>query len=361
MAIVHADNFSIYGTDTGLMLNGVYAEITDCSLGADIDGVSAGRVLYINGNNSNSTDGFRYILPGGRSKVGICGRVWLYALPTGNGAIPLPMQWRNSGNAALVTVTIETTGVIAARTGGQTGAIFAQSSVPVVTATGWFHYEAVYDASNGDFELRIESTPVITAPALGPVNGANSIAQLYVGTRSSNTGAVYSYVFKDFVVWDSTGSSNNNFLGSVLVGQLLTTSDVALNWTPSSGTTGWNILDNIPPVDATYLAAPYNPAGPPFYPSPYKAVMSNLPLEATSVKALISYVRAAKIDGGDGQLQVGIISDPSGTPATALGANRPITIAQTYWRDVFEVDPKTSAAWLPAAVNDINIQINRTL
>lgn len=48
-----------------------------------------------------------------------------------------------------------------------------------------------------------------------------------------------------------------------------------------------------------------------------------------------------------GNVQAGLISGAS----TALGANRPITTAYTYFRDVIETDPATAA----------QLQLNRTL
>ncbi len=70
----------------------------------------------------------------------------------------------------------------------------------------------------------------------------------------------------------------------------------------------------------------------------------------------MTVVRAGKFDGGDGTLQNGLIS--AATPVN--GSDRPITVSQTYWRDIFEEDPATVAPWLPAAVNLVQMQINRT-
>jgi hypothetical protein len=140
----------------------------------------------------------------------------------------------------------------------------------------------------------------------------------------------------------------------VLVKDLIPTADVNTNWN-TTGPNRFSILDNRPPNDAAFITA-INPP-----PAAYVAELSNLPADVTSIRGLMTFVRAAKTDGGDGSLQIGLISDPLGVPATALGANRPITVAQTYWRDVFEQDPKTLAPWTPAAVDLVRLQINRTL
>jgi hypothetical protein len=352
MAIVHADNFSIYGTSTGLMLNGIYAQ-TSGGLSSDPDGVSPGRVYSVSGAGASTTHGLRYVLNTNATKLGIAGRWWFPALPTGSNGTPCPFMWRNVANNDIACLTVDSTGRISARQGSYDGSILQTTTNPVITANGWYHVEALIDYANQTFEVRVEGVPVIELDSLTLTGGPFS--QIFFGTRSLNTSVLRQFFIKDVVVYDGTGSYNNDFIGSALVTNLTTTADVALNWTPSTGSNGYSILDNIPPNDSQYIFAEDDPL-----PSPYVADLSQLPDEVTSVKALITFVRAAKSDGGDGSLQVGLISDPDGTPATALGADRPITVAQTYWRDVFEEDPATSAPWLPAAVNDAQLQINRT-
>jgi hypothetical protein len=231
--------------------------------------------------------------------------------------------------------------------GEPNGSIIATTTSPVITANGWYHLEAILDVDTDTFELRVEGIPVLTANSLAIVN---TIAQVAIGTRTTGTGAGRSYYVKDFVVYDGAGSYNNDFIGSVIVYNLTPTSDVQLNWTPSVGSNGYSILDNIPPVDTTFITAPNPP------PAPYICTLSDLPPDVTSVKALMTFVRAAKTDGGDASLQVSLISDSS----TGNGADRPITVAQTYWRDVQEIDPATSSPWLPSAVNAVEMELDRT-
>lgn len=354
MSLVHADNYSIYGTSTAFMLNGIYAQASGMTLAVDPDGISGGHVASITGaGQNNETQGLRFVLPSNQNKVGQCQRIWLPALQAGTIPCAVFVQFRDVSNNALVTITADTTGRLRAHAGDSQSAVILSTTNPVITANGWYHLETVVNNSANTVEVRVEGITVLS----GTITIASDISQIFYGTRTSITSATYQWYMKDNVVWNGSGSFNNDFLGSVLVANLMTTADIDLNWTPSTGSTGWNILDNIPPVDATYLSAPYNAGA---YEDPYVGELSDLPVETTSVKGLISFVRAAKSDGGDGTLQVGLISDPAGTPATVLGADRAITVAQTYWRDVFEVDPKTSALWLPAAVNLAQIQLDRT-
>ncbi len=354
MSLVHADNFSIYGTSTAFMLNGIYANVQGMSLATDPDGISGGKVVNVTGQGQNNEDqNFRFIMPSNQNVVGIAQRIWLPALQAGTIPCAIFAQFRDVSNNAMVTITADPTGRLRAHAGDSQSSAILTTTNPVITANGWYHMETKVNNSANTVEVRIEGITVLS----GTISIASDISIVNWGSRTSFTSASYSWYLKDVVVWNGSGSFNNDFLGSVLVTNLVPVSDVDLNWTPSTGSNGYSILDNIPPVDATFLSAPYNAGA---YEDPYVGEMSDLPVETTSVKGIITFVRAAKSDGGDGSLQVGIISDPAGTPATVLGADRPITVAQTYWRDVFEVDPKTSALWLPQAVNDADLQLDRT-
>lgn len=357
MAIVHADNFSIYGTNVSLLGNGVYTVDSSASvhLQSDPDGISSGHVLQV---TYSSDAGIRYALPSTTTTLGAAARVWFPALPGADSESVAIFDFRTSGNGTKVFLTLNPAGQL--RIAGMTSGEIT-TDVPAITAQGWYHIEmkVVEADAASTVEVRVEGITVIDETGLTLGSNTTPFGILKIGMRNNNPSGAVEWYTKDYVIWNASGSYNTDFLGSVLVHSLLPDSDVSLNWTPSTGTTGWDILDNIPPNDSEYISAPYS-ATAPNYPDPYVATLTDLPVETTSVKAVISFVRAAKSDGGDGSLQVGVISDPSGTPATALGADRPITVAQTYWRDVFEVDPATSAAWLPQAVNDAEIQINRT-
>lgn len=356
MSILHADNFSIYGSVEALMLNGIYAENAGCDLVADPDGVSTGLVLRPGWDHfDNSNTNWRYVLQTGIDPiVGIAARYWNTTLPPNNGGSSILAQWRNIANDVIAQMHVLSTGglrftLFKASDGS---AFNFDTTVPVITAQGWYHIEAKLahtGAGTFDFEVRVEGVTVIDdSQALVRNFDIAQMAAYHVEIG----GAAQEYFVKDLVIWNGDGAHNNDFLGSVLVTNLLPASDIDLNWGLTGGATGFGILDNIPPDDTKFIYARHDvpPAG------PYVGSLTDLPVDTSSVKAVITFVRAAKTDGGDGSLQVGVISDGD----TGLGSDRPITIAQTYWRDVFELDPATAAPWLPAAVNAADIQIDRT-
>lgn len=351
MTIQHMDNFSMYGLGNGShMLDGVYAQAQRVNIVADPDPTAAaeGSIVVTMTGFTAVLPILRYVLSSTEAIVGICERVWMPNLPTGDFDRPVVMDFRDADNNPFASLVLETTGRI---TFDYAGGSFTTTN-PVIGAGGWWHLEMKYDTTGaGAFELRVEGIPVIQLDSLGYA-AQGPVYQVAQSYNATNLGASTIY-YKDFVVWDGSGAHNTDFLGAVVIYSLIPDSDVALNWTPVGGANGFSILDQTPPDDTKFISAPFP------LPAAYKATLSNLPPDVTSVKGIMSMVRAAKTDGGDAGLQNSIISDPA-APAQADGANRPITVAQTYWRDVFEVDPKTGAAWLPSAVNAAELQINRT-
>lgn len=353
--LLHADNFNYYGTDESNMLDGVYAQIgSSIILDTDPDGISPEKCL--SAGTSSSTMVLRYVLPSAVATIGFAFRIWLPSLPsnTGSGGSTAMFDVRDGSNNILGMLWVTTTGAIKYVSGSApSSTLVAETTGPVITAGGWYHIEGkiLKSATVGTVEVRVEGITVIDADTLN--TGATTIAQVGIGTWNSGNGTSFGgfAYYKDFVVWDTSGTENNDFLGAVIVYELKPTADVSLNWT-STDANGFSVLDNNPPDDALhYISASDAP--------PAAAVfeLTDLPADVSSVKGIITRVRAAKIDGGDGQLQVSLRSGVSDD----AGADRPITVAQTYWSDVSELDPDTGAAWLPGAVDDARLVINRTV
>lgn len=348
MSIEHCDNFSIYGGNVNYMLNGVWASLGQSgAIVADPDGVSPGVVWM---PYTAHFYGLRYILAESQPIVGCALRQWLANLAFDTSHGPNLITWLDAGGNQIVVVKVLPTGALALVVTG--GATF-QTAGPVITANGWWHIEAKMNRTAGTFEIRVEGVQVLYETGLTFTSDAFMFEQSFNTVFAGGNPDTY---YKDMVLWNGAGSQNTDFLGAVLVASLVPTADVSLNWTPAPNTdTGAQILATAPPQDGVvYLDAPNPP------PAPYVATFSHLTGDISSVKCLMTFVRAAKVDGGDGSLQVGIISSPASGPETVLGTNRPITTSQTYWRDVFELDPKTAAAWLPSSVNLAELQINRT-
>lgn len=364
MAIEWADNFRNYGeggTGTARLTNGPYAIVGDfISLTDDPDPNISGTVLShgevaVSAGSTLST--LRRIFSNTLGTVGVAHRLWMTNLPPTLGNTPTTIFVDALGEALLTIAVLPTGGLRAYRGPPSTSSpVLGSTAGPVLVANAWQHIEirAVFSSTVGAVEIRVDGIPVLnltnvnTSASNLPAAGVDfRYNALEVPIASGNI--TYR---KDVVVWNTLGANNISFLGSVGVFTLRPDADVALNWTPTGAANGWSILDNNPPDDASYISAGTGPI-----PAAYRGTLTNLPPEVTSVRGLVTIVRASKTDGGDGQLQVGVDSGA----ATANGANRPITAAFTYWSDVFETDPNTSTTWTPAGVNAAGIRINRTV
>lgn len=357
MSLVHAENFNIYGTDYNFMLNGRYTEVSPGFGGgivSDPDGVSTPKVFRGNGGDQAH---FRRSLLTPTNKVGIGNRLWCSNLPSDPTMNALMPSWRDASNNVMMYAWVETSGAISARCRDNVGVIrtIYTTPGPVIGANAWWHLEAAFDASAKTFELRVEGVPVITliaADFAAVTFSSTNVTQCGHYSEQTVTGGGITSFVKDLFWWDGLGSRNNSFLGSCIVTDLTPVSDITLGgWTPSTGGAAWSILNQQVPGTTPYVAAAYP------VPVAMQMNMSDLPTNVTSVKGLITCIRAAKIDGGDGQLQVSTLSGA----ATGAGANRPITAAQTYWEDVSELDPNTSAQWTPVGVNNMGLKVDRTL
>lgn len=348
MALRWMDNFQNYGTDVSLMTDGIYATQAISSLVTDPDPEISTRVLQI--FNNQDAIALRKVLPSEHATVGMCMRTYHPQLPT-NIAYPPIMVWRNAGNGIILCIRITTTGALEVRRGAYEAGTLLVTSDPVIVTGAWQHIEAkaVIDSSAGSIEVRVDGVPVIDESSIN--TGSGTVAQVSIDQHSISTSLAKTYYVKDFAVWDGSGSFNNDFLGTGQVITMAPDGDVSFNWGASTGTTGYNLINEaVPDDDSSYIYADDTP------PAASTFSLEDLPPDVTSVKAIMPLVRSKKTDGGDGNLQVGIVSN--GTPG--LGADRPITPTYTFWYDVFETDPDTGAAWLPAAVDAAILQLNRT-
>lgn len=359
MAINWMDNFNIYGTDggaTGRMLNGVYAEVAGfAGLTADPDATAAPLWCLQLTGNANSI--VRKVLPTARTTIGVAMRLWLSSLPNNSGRNHILTSFRDVNNVQHGFLTVDATGNLSywrSDTGGDVQLVTTAN--PVIIANAWKHIETkvLIDVAAGTVDVKVEGITVLTVAGVRTsTNTAGAIVSCQnVAFRNTDFGGPTQY-HKDLIIWDTTTGFNNNFMGSCQVYKLIPDADVALNWTPSAGGTGFNLINEVTPDDdGSYISAPA-----PGIPAAYKCSLSDLPVTVTSVRGVMPIHRSRKTDGGDGNIQLGAISGAS----TGLGVDRPITTAYTYWWDIFDADPATAAAWSRVAVNAMNLQLNRTL
>jgi hypothetical protein len=348
-----ADTFNRYGTNTALLLDGAYAEnihLGFSTLVADPDPMSTVKVLKVLAHISEGYGGLRYVLSSSQTTVGMASKWWMSSIPAALTDPTPTFEFRTVTNTKICDIRCNPVGGIAAY--NSAGTKIGETVSPVLVANAWNHVECKVfrSATVGTLEVRVNGS--LAALNLTGLNlGANDIAQVLIGDQYGGTSAGLNVYHKDFIVWDGTGSYNNNFMGTCAVLDIDADSDVSLTWTPSTGANGWSILDNNPPLDdSAYISAATAVLANTF-------TLKDLPADVTSVRGGVVVHRSRKIDGGDGNIQTSLISGAT----TGSYADRPITVAYTYWKDVFETDPNTGAPFTPANFNAAKLKLSRTV
>lgn len=354
--IIWADGFDHYGTsDAGdaQMLDGVYAAINNGSIVNTISRTGTCSFECV-GNNGR----FRRVFGSALVTCGIAMAINLSALPVENQSCT-PFIYSDSGNNPQVTIMIETTGIVSVWLGNgldNYGTKLASSST-LVAAASWNHIESKvhFDDSAGAVEVRLNGVTIInvsgvqTVNAHSPASGELSASQVTVG-QETNDSSFNMYV-DDLILWDTSGTYNNDFVGDLKVFTDMPNADTAdKDWTPLSGSATYPMIDEIPADgDTSYIES---------ITTGDKSGVTFPALDAavTSVAAVLFYAKTRKTDAGTANAQVSVVS---GGVAQA-GADNPITTQYTYRWDVFEVDPNTAAPWDPTAAGAASMVIERT-
>lgn len=342
----------LYGTNRSLMLDGLYAQIGDAELVNDPDPNigSAGRVIRMYSGAGDITQ-LRWILPGLRNEVGMGCRFYTANIPVDPGVEVEVHQYRNAGNTNLVSIVVSTTGSIQVCSGGRGGAVLAESAQDVISADAWRHIESevTFSATVGTAKVWIEGVEVINATGLN--TGSVDCAQVSFTHNDDGAGFGTRCYIKDLFIRDGLGTTNNGQIGPVTVYKLDPNADVSSGWT-STGSSDFDVLDDAPPNDASYIEA----GDPP--PAASIMEMTDLPSDVVGVRGVISVMRGIKTDSGDGNIQVGL--SPNGTDWDD-GTDYAMTTTEAYYHDVSEISPATSASWTPTEVNSARIRLNRTI
>lgn len=351
MALQWADNFGRYGTGAtsddamrdGLPYNNW---VSQCFADPDPLAPTERCCRIESGIDNNPMTENRIALPApSAGLVGIGARYWFNAFNSG-AARQCIAVFADVTASPLACCHVEANGALTI-TNGLGGTLIATTSGPVISTNSWNHIETAYNGTTGAISVRVNGVQRLTGVSAntGTIAFAHPIDRIGAGIGSLP-------LIKDLVLWDGTGTQNNNFMGTVICRRLDPDSDTTLgDWVPSTGTTGFNLLAKSAPNDLTYLSAGQTGL------NHMQFGFTNLPVDVTSVRGIVSVVRARKIDGGDANLQVGLTSGAN----IDQGADRPVTTTFTYYYDISEINPTTAAPWTPVQVDAMGGRVDRTL
>lgn len=137
-------------------------------------------------------------------------------------------------------------------------ATLASSSAGVVPLDSWVSFELklVCDNTTGSYEVDIDGVDVLSATGVDTQHSTDSFHDVvrFCGAQASTVPDL-GLKIDDFWVCDSTGSVNNDFLGSgYFVATISPNADGDdADWTPSTGNTHYTLVNEDVQVDTNYV------------------------------------------------------------------------------------------------------------
>lgn len=346
MTMQFLESFDKYGTGTAFMLDGIWAQLSDVALGSASPAARTGTYRLEFGAALASA---RRVLSANETKVGVGAAWYMPDLPGFNFANCVA-DFRDSNNACNVSAFVTSTGAVQVYRGdGSSGGTSLGVTNPgVVTAASWNHIEVLITFSDtvGTVDVYVNNVNELSLSGVDTVATIiASCAQIIWRTGNPNN----PMFMDDLYVYDGTGSHNNSQVGDIQISLQMPNGDTATaNWSKSTGSSGFALIDEVPPDDAGYIFDAANTAS--------IFDFASVPATATAIKCVQTTSRQKKSDAGTATIQVSMVS----VAATATGVDNQVTTVFSGYTDIFEVDPNTSGIWSPAAVNAAQVKIART-
>lgn len=200
-------------------------------------------------------------------------------------------------------------------------------------------------ATAGTVEIRVNEVTVLAF--LGST-GATLASGVDIGKIT--TGVVVGQTTKidDLIIWDGSGTFNNDFLGDRRCATSFPSADTVLAaWVPLSGA-GYASIDEVPPSTADYIVA--NQPG-----DISEFEKGSIGVVATAVAGVQIYAYARKEDVGSSTFRLGVnsVGVVSNGPKIAPG------IGWAFYNQIFELNPNGNIPWTKTAIDAANLRLTR--
>lgn len=212
-----------------------------------------------------------------------------------------------------------------------------------------FQMKVVISDTVGEVEVRVDgsTTPLVALSGVDTRNGATGVIN-QVGLRVSNqSGGDQTRLFDDFVVWDSTGSTNNTWIGDVRVDSYMPTADGdTTTMTPSSGSEHWQLVDEVPASTADYVSSATVGELDLFQ-------MGNMAHTPSTIHGVIAVALASKSDAGGREIGITVKSGAT----ESVGTNAALSTTAIKFVRVMEADPNGGVPWAKGAVDALQVGV----
>jgi len=309
-------------------------------------GVSAGSPAISAGTGRRSTASLRCPTGSSLHLTLDAQQVWLVGIAVRITAFPTTLvvllAWLD-GVTLQGDVGITNTGAVLVRGGGSAT---LGTSTNVLSLNTYYYLEwrlLVGNAGIGQSEVRVNGVSWLALTGVDTQGTVNATATvLKCGTVQSSAGSLD---IDDLYICDGTGSApHNTFLGDCRVDSLLPNADVTpQQWTPSTGTTHYTLVDETAPNTTDYVSS-----STPTHRELFG--MQDLTAATGTIYGAQLNLAALKSDAGTRSIKSLIKSGSS----EILGSTIALSTSQLYTLQIQVTDPATSVAWTESGINAVN-------
>lgn len=256
-------------------------------------------------------------------------------------------QFADSASGAQGTVTLSPVDQLIRVYRGAQAALLA-TSILTMSLDAWHTVEVRWQITStvaGTVEVWVDGTRYINATSVDNTNTANANVQgVALGSPSLAAMTNGSYVaYDDFAVNDTSGTINNGQIGDGRV-VLLKPNGAGSNTAQTRGGTdsgaNWSQCDELPPSMTDYVYSATAATRDTY-------ALEDIPSGSWSVNCVEALTYAANSDAGAGSIGLTVKSGATTNEGTAQA----MTATAAYYRQLYETDPNTTAAWTNTAVN----------
>jgi hypothetical protein len=247
------------------------------------------------------------------------------------------------GSTIHASLALLTTGALAVYRGGvSSGTLLASSAIGLINTSTWYYIEfkVTIDNAVGAYEARIDESTVVSGTGADTQNGGTASWNTIVfGSPSNNC------IVDDLYICDTSGSTNNDFLGNCQVEVIRPQTDAVAagsnaGFTPSTGTDHGAMVDETTPNSDTDYNAGTAVGQKDSYNYPSLALSG-------SIKGVKVAPFMKKTDAG--ARTVGTIVRRGGVNYNHANSISPTT-SYRFEPQIWETDPSTTSAWDAAGV-----------
>jgi hypothetical protein len=284
------------------------------------------------------------ITPGSSYNEGVIG----LAVRIGQGSIvPFQVCFYNAvADGAQCWVEFLPNGIIKAYGAG--GTVLGSTYAGAYYYDEWFYFEvkAKIDSVAGYMQCRVNTVTVILSPSSNTNNmGGGFFDAFQLSSRTLNSGSAFTAAVDDLYVLDTAGTVNNDFLGNVRVKTQFTSGAGSLaQFTAVGAATNWQAAQNLNTDDTKYNYSPTIGQEDLYH---IQAIINGPVVHGMQLRG--SY----RQDDATQRIAHNVLKTQGGN--TVEGSDKYTNQTYTYYTDIIEINPDTSAAFTGSEANLVEI------